>query len=163
MRLPRWYSGKESACQYRRLKRCGFDPLVRKIPWRRKWHPLQYSCLENPMDRGAGRLQSTGSQKESDMTEQPNKNSNHVFCLLALCSTMRLWGQAQSRQQGRGQKWEAGEGNWGRFAAASKRRRSKPTQQGALFSTPLPSPLSSLVSGPFLSSRANSCHALAKG
>ena len=24
-----------------------------KIPWRRAWHPLQYSCLENPMDRGA--------------------------------------------------------------------------------------------------------------
>ena len=23
--------------------------------------PLQYSCLENPMDRGAGRLQSMGS------------------------------------------------------------------------------------------------------
>ena len=21
--------------------------------WRRKWQPLQYSCLENPMDRGA--------------------------------------------------------------------------------------------------------------
>ena len=21
--------------------------------WRRKWHPLQYACLENPMDRGA--------------------------------------------------------------------------------------------------------------
>ena len=21
--------------------------------WRRQWHPLQYSCLENPMDRGA--------------------------------------------------------------------------------------------------------------
>ena len=28
---------------------------VRKIPWRRQWHPtpLQHSCLENPMDRGA--------------------------------------------------------------------------------------------------------------
>ena len=25
-----------------------------KIPWRRKWLPLQYSCLENPLDRGAG-------------------------------------------------------------------------------------------------------------
>ena len=25
---------------------------VRKIPWRRAWQPLQYSCLENPMDRG---------------------------------------------------------------------------------------------------------------
>ena len=23
------------------------------IPWSRKWQPLQYSCLENPMDRGA--------------------------------------------------------------------------------------------------------------
>ena len=32
-------------------KRCGFDPWVRKIPWRRKWYPVQYSCLENPMDR----------------------------------------------------------------------------------------------------------------
>ena len=31
----------------------GFDPWVGKIPWRRKWQPLQYSCLENPMDRGA--------------------------------------------------------------------------------------------------------------
>ena len=25
---------------------------VGKIPWRRKWHPLQYSCLENSMDGG---------------------------------------------------------------------------------------------------------------
>ena len=30
-----------------------FDPWIGKIPWRRKWQPLQYSCLENPMDRGA--------------------------------------------------------------------------------------------------------------
>ena len=30
-------------------------------------NPLQYSCLENPNDRGAGRLQSIGMQ-ESDMT-----------------------------------------------------------------------------------------------
>ena len=29
-------SGKELACQCRRRKRCGFDPWVRKIPWRRK-------------------------------------------------------------------------------------------------------------------------------
>ena len=26
---------------------------VRKLPWRRNGNPLQYSCLENPMDRGA--------------------------------------------------------------------------------------------------------------
>ena len=24
--LPRWLHGKESTCQYRRLRRCGFDP-----------------------------------------------------------------------------------------------------------------------------------------
>ena len=33
-------------------RRYGFDPCIEKIPWRRKWHPLQYSCLRNPMDRG---------------------------------------------------------------------------------------------------------------
>ena len=44
------FSGKETACQCRRLK---FNPWVGKIPWRRTCSPLQYSCLENPMDRGA--------------------------------------------------------------------------------------------------------------
>ena len=32
--LPRWLSGKESACQHRRY---GFNPWVGNIPWRRKW------------------------------------------------------------------------------------------------------------------------------
>ena len=32
--LPKWLSGKESACQSRRL---GFHSWVGKIPWRRKW------------------------------------------------------------------------------------------------------------------------------
>ena len=36
---PQVHSGKESACQCRRYKRCGFDPWVGKIPWRRKWQP----------------------------------------------------------------------------------------------------------------------------
>ena len=35
--LPRWHSGKESACQCRRCKRCEFNPWIGKIPWRRKW------------------------------------------------------------------------------------------------------------------------------
>ena len=42
-------SDKESACQCRRH---GFDPWFRKIPWSMK-EPLQYSCLENSMDREA--------------------------------------------------------------------------------------------------------------
>ena len=48
-------SGKEPACQHRRHKNQGFNPWVKKIPWRSHGNPLQYSCLENPMDRGAWR------------------------------------------------------------------------------------------------------------
>ena len=47
--LPRWHSGKESTCQCRR---CKFDPWVGKIPVVGNGHPLQYSCMENPMNRG---------------------------------------------------------------------------------------------------------------
>ena len=35
--FPGGASGKESTCQRRRCKRCGFDPWVGKIPWSRKW------------------------------------------------------------------------------------------------------------------------------
>ena len=31
--------GQESTCQCRSHKRYGFDPWVRKIPWRRRWQP----------------------------------------------------------------------------------------------------------------------------
>jgi len=36
-------------------RRCAFNPWIPKIPWRRGGHgnPLPYSCLENPMDKGA--------------------------------------------------------------------------------------------------------------
>ena len=51
--FPGISSGKELACQSRRCRRCGFDPWVGRIPWRREWQHFQYSCLGNPMDRGA--------------------------------------------------------------------------------------------------------------
>ena len=38
-------------------------------PWRRQWHPLQYSCLENPMDGGVW-WAIVHEVAESDMTEQ---------------------------------------------------------------------------------------------
>ena len=47
--------GEEPDCQCRRHKRSRFDLWVGTIPWRRHGNPLQYSCLENPMDRGAWR------------------------------------------------------------------------------------------------------------
>ena len=51
--FPIGSSGKEPACQGRRHKRHKFDPWVGKIPWRKHGNPLQYSCLENPTERGA--------------------------------------------------------------------------------------------------------------
>ena len=52
-RFPGGASGKEPACQCRGCKRRGFNPWVRKIPWRRAWQPTPVFLLENPMDRGA--------------------------------------------------------------------------------------------------------------
>ena len=37
--FPGGASGKEPACQRKICKRHGFNPWVRKIPWRRKWQP----------------------------------------------------------------------------------------------------------------------------
>ena len=60
--LPRWLSGKEPACQYRRS---GFDPWVRKIPGEENGNPLQRSP---PMDRGAWQAVVHVVTKESDTT-----------------------------------------------------------------------------------------------
>jgi len=35
--FPSGTSGKEPTCQCRRHKRCGFDPWVGEVPWRRAW------------------------------------------------------------------------------------------------------------------------------
>ena len=50
MKLPWWLSCKESTCQHRRYRS---DSWVGKIPGEGNDNPLQYSCLGNPMDRGA--------------------------------------------------------------------------------------------------------------
>ena len=55
-------SGKEPACQSRRHKRCGFNPWIGRLSWRSVWQPLQHSCLENPMNRGAWQDRVHGSQ-----------------------------------------------------------------------------------------------------
>ena len=49
--FPDGTSGKEPPCQCKRHKRWGFSPWVGKILWRRTCNPLQYSGLENPVDR----------------------------------------------------------------------------------------------------------------
>ena len=69
MGFPDGTSGKEPACQGRRFKRCGFNPWVRKIPWRRTW---QLTPVSLPGEsHGQKSLAGYGPQghKESDMTE----------------------------------------------------------------------------------------------
>ena len=56
-------SGKEPTYQSRRHKRQGFDPWIGKIPGEGNVNPLQYSCLENPRDRGAWRATAHGVTK----------------------------------------------------------------------------------------------------
>ena len=80
--LPRWFSVKESTCQCRRH---GFDPWIRKISWRGNGNPLQYSCLRNPMNRGAwwACKQSMGLQRvRHDLATKPppNVQLNNLQC-----------------------------------------------------------------------------------
>ena len=115
-RLPRWCSGEESACQYRRPKRCRFNPWVRKIPGSRKWQPtpvfgnlLQYFCQENSMDRGVWwatvhkvaksqtglKRLSTARQGRSRGKNEQQRNRKkllgvmEVFCLLLVCTAVK--------------------------------------------------------------------------
>ena len=48
-------SGKEPACQCRRHRDLGLIPGLGRSPGEGNGNPLQYSCQENPMDRGAWR------------------------------------------------------------------------------------------------------------
>ena len=41
-------------------------------------NPLQYSCLENPTERGAWQATVHGVAKQSDTAQQLNNNNNHI-------------------------------------------------------------------------------------
>ena len=46
----------------------GLIPGARRSPGERNGNPLQYSCLGNPVDRGAWRAAVHGVTKSQDMT-----------------------------------------------------------------------------------------------
>ena len=83
MGLPWCLGGQESTCQCRKCKRQGIDPWVKKSPGGGNGNPLQYSCLENSMDRVAWRATVHKVVKELDMTLQLN-NSNIELNLVSL-------------------------------------------------------------------------------
>ena len=53
MGLPQWLSSKESACNAGDARDLGSIPGWGRSPGGRQGNPLQYSCLENPTDKGA--------------------------------------------------------------------------------------------------------------
>ena len=80
--FPRWLSGKESACQE------GDPSLIPgsgRSPGGGHSNPLQYSCLKNPMDRGACRAKVHGGHKESDTTEWLS-TSQHIHTHTHTCT-----------------------------------------------------------------------------
>ena len=65
-----WFMGldrKESACHAGDL---GLISGSERSPGKGNGNPLQYSCLENSMDRGARQTTVHGGRKKSNMTEQ---------------------------------------------------------------------------------------------
>ena len=50
---------------------------LRRSPGGGNGNPLQYTYLENPMDRGARQSRVHEVTKESDMTERLNSNNNY--------------------------------------------------------------------------------------
>ena len=60
---PGGATGKESACQCKRGKAGGFDPWVGKIPGGGRGSPVQYSCPEDSIDRGAWQATVRGVEK----------------------------------------------------------------------------------------------------
>ena len=64
--FPGGSDGKESACN---VGDSDLIPALRRSPGEQNGHPLQYSCLENSMDRGAWWDHSPGGCKVSDKTK----------------------------------------------------------------------------------------------
>ena len=72
--LPRWLSGREFACQYRRLE---FDAWVRKTLQRRKWQFI--SVVLPGKSCGQRRLvdDSSWSHTERELTERLSTHMAH--------------------------------------------------------------------------------------
>ena len=82
--LPWWLSGKESTYQ---CGRRGFDPWIRKMPWRRKWQPTPVFLPGKSHGQRSLVGYSPPGCKKLDTTEWLNSNitirlQNILVCLL---------------------------------------------------------------------------------
>ena len=80
--LPRWRTGKESACRHRRhkkLRSTRVHPWVRKIPWRRKLQPAPVFLPGKFHKQWSLAGYSPGGCKKSDLTERLNTHTHIAF------------------------------------------------------------------------------------
>ena len=87
----RWYSGKESVCQCmrcRKPRKYWFTPWVGKIPGVGNGNPLQYSCLENSMAKGAWWAIIHGVTKS--WTWLSIKHAPFIYLLLCIKAVLRV-------------------------------------------------------------------------
>ena len=80
MGLPRWLRGKESACSTRDAGGVGSIPSSGSSLGERNSNPLQYSCSETLMDRGAWQATIHGSAKSQTRLKQLSTQYTHVLC-----------------------------------------------------------------------------------
>ena len=77
--LPWWGSdGQESACGVGEL---GLIPGLGRSPGKRNGNPLQYSCLENPMDRAVWQATVHAVAKSRTREGLTLYSSEHIKCL----------------------------------------------------------------------------------
>ena len=69
----------ESTWQCRRHRQLGFDPLVGKIPWRRKWQPTPIFLPGKSHGQKSLVGYSPEGHKESDMTGHEHKTAIFVL------------------------------------------------------------------------------------
>ena len=55
-------------------------PGLGRFPGEGNGNPLQYTCRENPMDRGAWSAIDNGVAKELDTTQRLNNDNTNVHC-----------------------------------------------------------------------------------
>ena len=89
--FPDGTSGKEPGCQCRRCKRCGFDPWVGKIPWRRAWQPIPVFLPGKFHGQRSLAGCTPWGHKESDTTEHMSINFFEIlFCELSFGFMMKF-------------------------------------------------------------------------
>ena len=105
---------------------------VGKIPWSRAWQPTQYSCLENPVGRGAWRATVHGvarswTQLKGVSTTQGQLNSTHSMDENILVHRSQRETRKKEKMRGRDKAGEKEEGLKGKREGKTKTEEQRKT------------------------------------